>query len=134
MGTHTYQWDGENRLKSVDNGTTVSYTYNALGRRVEKKVGSVYTEYVYGAYGELFNLHNRTTWTAHIVPMGATPLAVYQDGTTRFFHANALGSTTFLTDHTGAPTQKTLFYPRGQRWTVSGGAYSPRRVCDPQGV
>jgi len=91
-----------------------------LGQRVEKKVGSVYTEYVYGAYGELFNLHDRTTWTAHIIPMGATPLAVYQDGTTRFFHANGLGSTTFLTDHAGAPTQKTLFYPWGQRWTIGG--------------
>ena len=35
FGTHTYQWDAENRLKSVDGGTTVSYTYNALGQRVE---------------------------------------------------------------------------------------------------
>ena len=36
---HTYQWDAEGRLKSVDNGSTVSYTYNALGQRVEQQVG-----------------------------------------------------------------------------------------------
>jgi len=43
-GTHTYQWDAENRMTSIDGGATTSYTYNALGQRVEKKVGSTYTE------------------------------------------------------------------------------------------
>ena len=31
-------------MTSIDTGTTASYTYNALGPRVEKKVGSTYTE------------------------------------------------------------------------------------------
>ncbi len=45
-GTHTYQWDGENRLVSVDGVAgqscqatwTACYYYNALGQRVEKQV------------------------------------------------------------------------------------------------
>jgi len=31
-GTHSYQWDAEGKMKSVDNGTTSTYTYNALGQ------------------------------------------------------------------------------------------------------
>src|SRR5689334_19260968 len=34
-GSHTYQWDGEGRLKSVDNGSTYSVIYDALGQAVE---------------------------------------------------------------------------------------------------
>jgi hypothetical protein len=38
-GTHSYQYDAEGRLISVDHGTTASYVYNALGWRVEKQAG-----------------------------------------------------------------------------------------------
>jgi hypothetical protein len=34
-GTHTYQWDAEGRMTSVDSGSTVTQKYNALGQRVE---------------------------------------------------------------------------------------------------
>ncbi|MGH9450753.1 MAG: hypothetical protein ACRD11_09435 [Terriglobia bacterium] len=47
-GTHTYQYDAEGRIVSVDNGTTASCVYNALGERVEKNVGGSHTEYVFG--------------------------------------------------------------------------------------
>src|SRR5208337_2283889 len=32
---HTYQWDAEGRVRSVDNGATWGFTYNALGHRVQ---------------------------------------------------------------------------------------------------
>jgi YD repeat-containing protein len=32
---HTYQWDAEGRVSSVDNGSTWSFTYNAVGDRVQ---------------------------------------------------------------------------------------------------
>ena len=35
-GTHTYAWDAEGRLKSVDGGATATFTYNALGQRAVK--------------------------------------------------------------------------------------------------
>ena len=31
---HTYQWDAEGRMRSIDSGTTASITFNALGQRV----------------------------------------------------------------------------------------------------
>jgi RHS repeat-associated protein len=87
---------------------------------VEKKVGSVYTEYVYGAFGELVATHDRTTWTRHYAPPLFGPLAAYEDGLTRFIHKNHLGSSTFLTDNMGAVTQKTLYYPFGRSWAIGG--------------
>jgi RHS repeat-associated protein len=98
----------------------VSYVYNSLGQRVEKKVGSVYTEYVFGAFGELVATHDRTTWTRHYAPPLFGPLGVYEDGLTRFIHKNHLGSSTFLTDNMGAVTQKTLYYPFGRSWATGG--------------
>ncbi|MFV0478017.1 MAG: RHS repeat domain-containing protein [Parahaliea sp.] len=36
-GRHSYRYDARNRLVAVDNDTTASYRYNALGQRVYKK-------------------------------------------------------------------------------------------------
>jgi RHS repeat-associated protein len=46
-------------------------------------------------------------------------------------HMDHLGSTTFLTDHTGATTQKTLYYPWGQLWN-SGGTVKDERFASLQ--
>ena len=35
-GRHLYSYDFENRLISVDGGTTAAYKYDALGRRIQK--------------------------------------------------------------------------------------------------
>ncbi len=35
LSAHTYQWDAEGRVASVDGGSTWSFTYNALGHRVK---------------------------------------------------------------------------------------------------
>src|SRR6185437_5268487 len=51
-GTHTYAYDAENRLISVDGGATASYVYDAEGRRVHESVGGVVKEYVYGRSGQ----------------------------------------------------------------------------------
>jgi len=50
-GSHSYFYDAENRLVQIDGtaGTcsTACYTYDALGNRAEKVVGSTAIEYVY---------------------------------------------------------------------------------------
>jgi hypothetical protein len=125
-GTHTYQWDAEGRLKSVDSGTTATYTYNALGWRVEKKLGSTYTEYLFGASGERLGENNRTTWTESYVPLGYGHYAIYQGNTTYFTHPSPLGSTTMVTDYDGNVVQDKLFYPWGQDWQTMGSVYDER--------
>src|SRR6185312_8033420 len=47
---HTYTYDAENRIASVDSGS-VSYLYNANGDRVEKTVSAVWTDFVHDLSG-----------------------------------------------------------------------------------
>jgi RHS repeat-associated protein len=46
-GTHTYAYDAENRLESVDGGSTGQYFYDYQNRRVKKVVGSASTHYTW---------------------------------------------------------------------------------------
>src|SRR2546427_6791993 len=128
-GSHTYQWDAENRVASVDGGAgqacqntwTAYYTYKALGQRVEKKVGSAYTEILYDGYGYVTAFHDRTTWSQLFIPsVGGRQIMKYQDTVTYFLHTTLLGSTGMITNHAGPPTQDVLYYPWGQRWAYQG--------------
>jgi RHS repeat-associated protein len=94
--------------------------YNALGQRVEKHPGTAYTELVYDAFGSPIGSHNRTTWATYFVPFGGRTLVRYQDNKTYFMHPNHLESATFVTDQTGTPVEKTLYYPWGQTWASAG--------------
>src|SRR5256885_752673 len=129
-GSHTYQWDAENRLKSIDNGSTATYTYNALGQRVEKLVGSTYTEHAYQTSGEELDESNRTSWTVQVIPFMGRHLAHYNDPSgsdaTYFMHTTNLGSTSQSTDYSGAVAQDQLYYPWGQEWTTVGTSQEKR--------
>ena len=46
-GTNTYSWDARNQLASVTGPVNASFQYDALGRRVQKTVGSTTTGYLY---------------------------------------------------------------------------------------
>jgi YD repeat-containing protein len=74
VGTHTYQWDGEGRLNSVDNGSTWTFTYNALGERVKSHYGTDmnynWWEYIYDAAGEVVGTTNRVAWQQRMFPLG----------------------------------------------------------------
>ena len=52
---NTFTYDGENRVLTADIAGTsnVNYTYDGEGRRVQKTVGAVITNYVYDANGQL---------------------------------------------------------------------------------
>jgi RHS repeat-associated protein len=59
-GTHTYTYDAENRLVSVDGGTAAQYKYDHKNRRVSKIVGSSWTHYVWEGDSVLAE-HDATT-------------------------------------------------------------------------
>jgi len=127
-GSHTYQWDAENRLKSIDNSSTATYIYNALGQRVEKIAGGAYTEYTYHASGEELAENDRSSWAVRVIPFAGRHLAHYQGSTNAayFMHINSLGSTSQATDYRGATAQDQLYYPWGQEWNMVGNAQEKR--------
>ncbi|HXH49814.1 MAG TPA: RHS repeat-associated core domain-containing protein, partial [Terriglobia bacterium] len=121
-----YQWDAENRMLSVDSGSTATYKYNSLGQRVERYLpsGSYTFDYLFAVGGEELGLYSAggATWFDQDVPMGRRVLVKY-GSPLRMLHANKLGTTTVTTDQTGAELQDELFYPWGQDWTRAGQPY-----------
>ncbi len=120
-GTHTYQWDAENRVISVDTGTTASYTYNALDERVEKQVGTAYTEVFYDESGEPVGENSRTSWMQSWVSFAGKHIVHYVANDAAYFiHSNRVGSTGQVTNWAGTVTQDQLYYPWGQEWSMVG--------------
>jgi RHS repeat-associated protein len=120
-GTSTYQWDAEQRLSSVNSGSTAAFVYNALGERVETQAGATYHEFVYDPAGSPVARHDRgSSFFWQYLMLGEQAFGKYQDGVTYFMHWNALGSTSMVTDQTGAVVQDILYYPFGAKWTQTG--------------
>ena len=61
MVAHTYAWDAEGRLKSVDNGATASFTYNALGQRAVKALTRENIDALYDPFGNTMAYLNIST-------------------------------------------------------------------------
>src|SRR2546425_3736400 len=138
-GSHTYQWDAENRLASVDGVAgqacqttwTACYTNNALGQRVEKKVGSAYTEILYDGYGDVTAFHDRTTWSQLFIPsVGGRQIMKYQTSLTFFLHGNTLGSTQTITEPGRGGHSGHLVLPLGPALDLRGNIMG-RAICQP---
>jgi len=59
-GVHTYQYDADNRLVSVDSGATAQYKYDHQNCRVSKIIGSTWTHYVWQDW-QVITEHDATT-------------------------------------------------------------------------
>jgi RHS repeat-associated protein len=115
-GTHTYQYDAEQRASSVDNGSAVSFTYNALGLRVESAWPSAASSFLYDPSG---------TWlgaaSVSAVYLGSRLLAFPdRTGESFFPHVNPLGTMTMETYYNGALGTDISFYPWGNIWNYAG--------------
>jgi RHS repeat-associated protein len=120
-GSHTYTWDAENHLLSVavQGISTTTFTYNALGERVEKSVsGSTPQYYYYDGFGNQAGVRNADrSWAEMFFPrVGGKNYVKYQNGTTYFMHTDLLGTTGMATDQAGVAVQDIMYYPWGGVW------------------
>jgi RHS repeat-associated protein len=129
-GTYTYQYDPEGRLVSMDSGSTVSQTYNALGWRMQAIYPSnnLRIDYLHDIDGQSIGGYwgtpgqperggNQFIWG------GGRELFDYEADGFHAMHANVLNSTTQSTTWTGGGVQERLFYPFGQTWESSGSVH-----------
>jgi RHS repeat-associated protein len=122
-GTYTYSYDAEERLISVGGLSSASYVYDAMGRRVQRTVGSSSAYYLYDLDGNV---------TSDILPSGGDAadyifaggrlVAEYASGTTYFVHQDHLGSTRLLTGVSGTVQDCYAYYPFGETDTT---------ICNP---
>jgi RHS repeat-associated protein len=104
-GTTQYSWDFENRLKQVTlpNGSTVSYKYDGLGRRIQRTPSSgVSTNFVYDGQDVLKDLNSDGSTVDYLNGLGIDNRLRLTDS-----RITALGPLYFLQDHLSSTTSLT---------------------------
>lgn len=107
-----YTWDNENRLgQASTRKQSVRYKYDALGRRIERNVGSgkESTKFIHDGLDVLAD-DNSGTLTKYLNGSGIdNKLRVQTGSSVNYFLADHLGSTNGLTDSTGSLTSQTAY-------------------------
>ena len=107
--------------------TRVSFKYDPFGRRIYKSSSSGTSIYAYD--GD--NLIEETNATGGVAARYSQtqyvdePLAMLRSGTTSYFHTDGLGSTTSLSNASGALAQTYTYDSFGKRVTSSGSLTNP---------
>ena len=109
----TYTWNLENKpLTVVQGGTTSTFVYDGEGGRLKKIVGTTTTRYISKLYE--CDTTGSTTSCSRFVWADQTRLATVADsGTIHYWHGDHLGSSSVITDSTGAKVQALTYYPYG---------------------
>jgi len=104
--TWGYEWNANNELTRVTKNTIeqARFSYDPLGRRVEKVAGSVTTAYAYDGEGILRQVRGAEILKYVHGPDIDEPLSVEDGATTSFFHSDGLGSVVQVTSLSGAVT------------------------------
>ena len=89
-GTHTYTYDGRNRLTKVDENITYQYNYD--NQRVSKTVGDTTTYYIYEAHKLVGEYQEDGTATKEYVYYNSTPIAVIDNTDTYKIYADHLNT------------------------------------------
>jgi RHS repeat-associated protein len=104
-GTWAYAWDYENRLKQVTrpDSTTVSYTYDALGRRIQRsKSAGGSTNFIYDGSDVIKDINSAGSTVEYLNGSGIdNKLRQTSSAGTLYFTQDHLGSTRALTDSSG---------------------------------
>ena len=119
--TTKYDWDIENRLIQVTKhetedalpNETITYAYDALGRRIEKNINGNIKRYVYDNEDILLEFNKDNLFQKfYLHGLGIDdPLAVFDDNTEQmhYYHKDGLGNITSLTDESGNEKEKYVY-------------------------
>jgi RHS repeat-associated protein len=105
---HSYSYDAENRLISVDtNGGTASYIYDAQGRRVQATTGSGTLDFLFDLRGKAITTISAAdgSWQRGEIRSPLGYLATYQNSTTYFNHTDWLGTVRMRSNVSGASAE-----------------------------
>lgn len=104
-GTWTYGYDSDGHLISANkSGTSVTYKYDAMARRIGKCINGTVTRYVYSGQNLIEERDGSGNITAKYVYVGGIdkPVKVIKGANAYYFQQDALGNITALTDGSGA--------------------------------
>jgi len=119
-GVHSYGYDSENRIVSVDGGSTGSYAYDNQNRRYKKTIGSTVTHYVWEGSHVLAE-HNGSNGGVLIdyVYSGTRMIAKVASGSTQYYLSDRLSLRLSL-DTSGNITGRQGHLPFGEDFGETG--------------
>ncbi len=124
-GMHSFTYDAENRIISVDGGSTAAYVYGADGQRASKTAGGTTYEYLFDLNGNAISeITTAGTWHRGEI-WGGRHLATYVNGTTYFNHEDWEGTERVRSDMSGVLYQNCMSGPYGDNYSCSPAAISP---------
>jgi len=89
-GTHTYTYDGRNRLVGVD--SNVTYQYNYDNKRVSKSIAGTTTYYIYDAHKLIGEYDANGAVIKEYVYHNDTPIAIIDKDSTKRIYADHLNT------------------------------------------
>ncbi|MCP3867526.1 MAG: hypothetical protein GY703_05390 [Gammaproteobacteria bacterium] len=107
--SEVFTYDSNNRLVGYTDGTTTAgYSYDYLGRRITRRVGSATIEYLYDGQNTVAEYDSGGALLAHYSygPGMDQLLMVQRSGETFFYHTDGLGSVVAITDTDGNLVQR----------------------------
>jgi RHS repeat-associated protein len=126
-GTWSFAYDTQKHLVSASKpGTTVSYTYDPVGRRASKTVNGLTTRYLSVGDQEMAEVDGTNQVTRRYVygPGLDEPLVMVNGSGGRSYHlTDALGSTIALVSDAGAPTEIHAYDSYGATSSSGGTPY-----------
>lgn len=126
-GKNNFAYDPENRITKVDNRTIARYTYDAIGRRIQKVAGDTTANYYYDGL-QLIEERNELdavvatyvygTWLDDI-------LSMTRNGNSYYYHHNAIGSVVAITNRAGAVVER-YDYDAFGKFIIYNGVFAGR--------
>ena len=119
-GAHTYTYDSENRLVSVDGGATGQYSYDHQNRRWKKVASSATTHYVWEG-SQVLSEHNGGTGAVLVdyIRSGKSMIAKVESGVTQYVLNDRL-SVRLVMDASGNVVGRQGHLPFGEEIGSSG--------------
>jgi RHS repeat-associated protein len=125
-GLHTYTWDAYGLPTSIGNPglSTVSLTYDALGRMVEQNNNGSFTQIAYSPSGFKVSILNGATPIREFVPLPGGAMALWTGGTVLYEHPDWQGSARLVSALNRTVFSDANYAPFGATYTQSGATYA----------
>ena len=118
LGSTSYQWDGRGRLTqaTLANGQTVSYSYDASGRRASRTQGGSTTTFLYNGPAVVLDRSTDGSTVDYLGGPGVDNLLRQQSSVTGavYFAQDHLGSTVGLMNASGGVVESHHYEPFGE--------------------